>query len=306
VAGVEPAFASGGRVDELVADGLLHPECERIFRPKRTIEDAGQAPITLHRHQRDAVEVARTGSSYVLTTGTGSGKSLAYIAPIVDRVLREGSGGGIKAVVVYPMNALANSQREEQAKFLAHGYGEGDEPVTFARYTGQEDDETRRQVLSSPPDILLTNYVMLELMLTRPEERGCWSGQPRAFVSWCSTSCTPTAGARAPDSPLGLAIPGSGSKSRPRNALYLSGRGALGRWLKHPEPFGVPLSVDDGSNVIEALLAFLGVPARRAPSRRDGIGERGGSAASAHGPGVGSLPRNCPETETTPVVGGRP
>jgi len=64
--------------------------------------DRHQAPITLHRHQRDAVEVARTGTSYVLTTGTGSGKSLAYIAPIVDRVLREGSGDGIKAVVVYP------------------------------------------------------------------------------------------------------------------------------------------------------------------------------------------------------------
>ena len=69
------------------------------------------------------------------------------------------------------MNALADSQREELAKFLIHGYGEGDEPVTFARYTGQEDDETRRQILSHPPDILLTNYVMLELMLTRPEER---------------------------------------------------------------------------------------------------------------------------------------
>ena len=99
---LNPAFAPGGRIDELVAGGLLHPECERIFRPKRTVEDTGGAPITLHRHQRDAVEVARTGSSYVLTTGTGSGKSLAYIAPIVDRVLREGSGDGIKAVVVYP------------------------------------------------------------------------------------------------------------------------------------------------------------------------------------------------------------
>ncbi|HEX2301754.1 MAG TPA: DEAD/DEAH box helicase, partial [Pseudonocardiaceae bacterium] len=95
----------------------------------------------------------------------------AYIVPIVDRVLREGSGRGIKAIVVYPMNALANSQREELAKFLTHGYGEGAEPVTFARYTGQEDDDTRKEILRNPPDILLTNYVMLELVLTRPEER---------------------------------------------------------------------------------------------------------------------------------------
>ncbi len=168
---LNPAFAPGGRIDELVAQGLLHPECERIFRPKRSVDDAGDAPITLHRHQRDAVDVARTGASYVLTTGTGSGKSLAYIVPIVDQVLRESSGKGIKAIVVYPMNALANSQREELAKFLTHGYGEGQEPVTFARYTGQEDDETREQILRHPPDILLTNYVMLELLLTRPEER---------------------------------------------------------------------------------------------------------------------------------------
>ena len=40
---LNPAFASGGRIDELVADGLLHPECERIFRPKRTVEDTGEA-----------------------------------------------------------------------------------------------------------------------------------------------------------------------------------------------------------------------------------------------------------------------
>ncbi|MGH3991031.1 MAG: DEAD/DEAH box helicase, partial [Pseudonocardiaceae bacterium] len=168
---LNPAFAPGGRIDELVRDGLLHPECARIFRPKRTVDDEGSGPITLHQHQRDAVEVARTGASYVLTTGTGSGKSLAYIVPIVDEVLRGGSGSGIKAIVVYPVNALANSQREELAKFLTHGYGEGAEPVTFARYTGQEDDDTRQQILRNPPDILLTNYVMLELVLTRPEER---------------------------------------------------------------------------------------------------------------------------------------
>ncbi|MGH3929756.1 MAG: DEAD/DEAH box helicase, partial [Pseudonocardiaceae bacterium] len=168
---LNPTFAARGRIDELVRDGLLHSECERIFRPKRTVDDKGNTPITLHQHQRDAVEVARTGASYVLTTGTGSGKSLAYIVPIVDRVLREGSGKGIKAIVVYPMNALANSQREELAKFLTRGYGEGAEPVTFARYTGQEDDEARKQILRNPPDILLTNYVMLELVLTRPDER---------------------------------------------------------------------------------------------------------------------------------------
>ena len=87
---VNPAFEPGGRVDELASEGLSDKECSRIFRVKQGPEDPGTEPITLYRHQADAVRVARTGASYVLTTGTGSGKSLAYIVPIVDRVLREG------------------------------------------------------------------------------------------------------------------------------------------------------------------------------------------------------------------------
>lgn len=106
----------------------------------------------------------------MLTTGTGSGKSLSYIVPIVDHVLRNGSGKGIQAIVVYPMNALANSQERELEKFLSFGQWSGGNPVTFRRYTGQESDEERQAILASPPDILLTNYVMLELILTRPYE----------------------------------------------------------------------------------------------------------------------------------------
>ncbi len=169
---LNPMFESGGSIDELVAEGLLHSECSKIFRPKLDMDDAGARPITLHRHQREAVETARSGKSYVLTTGTGSGKSLAYIVPIVDRALREDPRvPGVKAIIVYPMNALANSQVGELEKFLRFGYGRDREPVTFARYTGQEQGEDREAILRKPPDILLTNYVMLELMLTRPEER---------------------------------------------------------------------------------------------------------------------------------------
>ncbi|UVJ40565.1 DEAD/DEAH box helicase [Arthrobacter sp. CJ23] len=167
---LNPSFKSGGCIDELVSRGILHEECSAIFRRKTDLTDKGSAPITLHQHQADAVEIAARKESYVLTTGTGSGKSLAYIVPIVDRVLREGSGNGIKAIIVYPMNALANSQMEELSKFLDNGYN-GQGPVTFKRYTGQEKGEERQAILKNPPDILLTNYVMLEYVLTRPEER---------------------------------------------------------------------------------------------------------------------------------------
>ncbi len=174
---LNPSFQSGGSIPYLVSQGLLHEECERIFRRKADMNDVGRDPIVLHQHQREAVEVARSGKSYVLTTGTGSGKSLAYIVPIVDAVLRgrDANGGqrqpGVKAIVVYPMNALANSQVGELEKFLKFGYPEGGEPVTFARYTGQESPDERKRILAEPPDILLTNYVMLELVLTRPDER---------------------------------------------------------------------------------------------------------------------------------------
>lgn len=80
--------------------------------------------VLLAARRPAVVRVASTGVSYALTTGTGSGKSLTYIVPIVDRVLREGSGRGVRAIVVYPMNALANSQLEELSKFLKYGYGE--------------------------------------------------------------------------------------------------------------------------------------------------------------------------------------
>src|SRR5206468_5907341 len=69
------------------------------------------------------------------------------------------------------MNALANSQQGELKKFLSHGFKDQRGPVTFERYTGQEDDEAREKIAKNPPDIILTNYVMLELMLTRPFER---------------------------------------------------------------------------------------------------------------------------------------
>jgi ATP-dependent helicase YprA (DUF1998 family) len=66
-------------------------------------------------------------------------------------VLRNGSGRGIQAIVVYPMNALANSQAEELKKFLEKGYPEGKPPGRFARYTGQEKVAEKEAIHSNPP-----------------------------------------------------------------------------------------------------------------------------------------------------------
>ena len=161
---LNPAFAPGAWVDDLVDAGTLHPRCRDIFR----VGDEKSHPMRLHRHQEDAMTAAQSGASYVLTTGTGSGKSLAYFVPIIDRVLRKGAGRGLTAIVVYPMNALCNSQLEELEKFLGPNTTS---PVTYRRYTGQESDDERNDIRANPPDILLTNYVMLELILTRSEDK---------------------------------------------------------------------------------------------------------------------------------------
>jgi ATP-dependent helicase YprA (DUF1998 family) len=78
------------------------------------------------------------------------------------------------------MNALANSQHGELEKLLQLGDATGQSPVTFARLTVQESEDERKEILDHPPDMLLTNYVMLELILTRRHAAGLtalrWNG----------------------------------------------------------------------------------------------------------------------------------
>ena len=161
---INPSYKRSTDVGALAANGVLDPGCADIFR-------ANGRPLSLYKHQEQAVALAADDESFVVTTGTGSGKSLCFFIPIVSHVLaarRTSAEPRTHAIVVYPMNALANSQMEELDKFI--GQVPGDQPVTFARYTGQEDGDERRRVADEPPDILLTNFMMLELLMTRQEE----------------------------------------------------------------------------------------------------------------------------------------
>ncbi len=168
---INPHFRKGKSIQQLVDEDTLDPACAEIFRTNQTKQNPAGDPLKLHLHQQQAIDIARDGESYVVTTGTGSGKSLCFFIPIVSRVLREKRQGGpqrTRAIVIYPMNALANSQQEELAKFL--GGRPEDRKVTFARYTGQESTEERQAIAENPPDILLTNFMMLELLMTRQEQ----------------------------------------------------------------------------------------------------------------------------------------
>ncbi len=164
---VSPSYQRGPSVDDLAARGDLHPETARIFRNER-----GE-PFRLYRHQEEALEKARRGESYVVTSGTGSGKSLTYFIPIVDSILRRPVTDKTVALIVYPMNALVNSQLQ-MLETLKTGYEARTGrpfPVTFARYTGETSEEDRQAMRQHPPHILLTNYMMAELMLVRAEDR---------------------------------------------------------------------------------------------------------------------------------------
>lgn len=81
---LNPRFMAGPTVDELVATGDLDEGTGKVFR-------FGTTPLRFHRHQAEAIAKAKQGKSYVVTTGTGSGKSLCFFVPVVDaiRAMRE-------------------------------------------------------------------------------------------------------------------------------------------------------------------------------------------------------------------------
>ena len=167
---INPNYKRSGSVQKLVKEGNLHAACAALFQTGKV--EGKPADLHLYVHQMQAIAKAQERRSYVVTTGTGSGKSLSFFIPIIDRILKAKQADPTprtRAIVIYPMNALANSQLEELDKFL-HGYAQGQEPFTVKRYTGQEGSEERKAIADTPPDILLTNFMMLELILTRYED----------------------------------------------------------------------------------------------------------------------------------------
>ncbi len=179
-------FAPGMRLAELVREGIGHSGLLDLNWP------FGGDP--LFAHQEAALRRVEAGRNVIVKTGTGSGKTEGFLLPILADALRAKAAGaaGTKAILLYPMNALANDQLS-RLRALFRGTGAG---VTFALYTG--DSETvagtlgeplagheltqREDIRAAPPDLILTNYKQLEFLLIRRADRPLFTPALRFLV----------------------------------------------------------------------------------------------------------------------------
>ncbi len=177
-------------------DGVFRGPYVDVRLPFRTARKGQRIPLEIrpgfspYAHQTRAferlhVERGHQPQHTLVTTGTGSGKTECFLYPLLDHCWREREKGrrGVKAILLYPMNALATDQARRFAKEL------WDDPrlkgrVRAGLYVGGKgthkiDDrdhliDDRKLLRQSPPDILLTNYKMLDFLLLRPEDQTLW------------------------------------------------------------------------------------------------------------------------------------
>lgn len=193
---VVDSFSKGLSVKELIDENVLSSDFKYID------------PLynrTLYKHQELALRKISSGKNVVVSTGTGSGKTECFLMPIINDLMkeRENNNGklkpGVRAIIIYPMNALANDQIDRLRKYLKHySY------ITFGCYTGQTAEQkktalnnfkqlniteecpdpvplpnevlSREEMKENPPHILITNYAMLEYLMLRPQDNVFFNG----------------------------------------------------------------------------------------------------------------------------------
>lgn len=197
-----PVFKRGQTPRELFLPLLRSQPDERFLK-------ALQGDRSLYQHQEEAIRKVFEERNVVVATGTGSGKTESFLYPILLHLYQEFQAGqldsGVRALILYPMNALANDQRERLGE-ICKVLKEAGTPFrfTFGQYIGEtpedENDSQRHaqdhlaeraqqgysivenghvvhgelvlrsEMRRTPPHILLTNYSMLEYLLLRPDD----------------------------------------------------------------------------------------------------------------------------------------
>jgi superfamily II DNA or RNA helicase len=189
---ITPPYAHAATLRQLITQGVLHPGFASL--------GGGALPLDrpLYQHQETALRKVVAGRNVVVATGTGSGKTESFLLPILNELSKQHAAGqlgpGVRALLLYPMNALANDQVKRLRETLALA-----PHITFGRYTGDTEQDRRRaneafdvenpgqrrlpnellsreEMRETPPHILLTNYAMLEYLLLRPLDVDLFEG----------------------------------------------------------------------------------------------------------------------------------
>lgn len=206
---IKDSFKSGKSINELIEVGLLSPlfrdlEKHKTYPPKLPLDRP------LYLHQEEAIKKIVNGRNVVVSTGTGSGKTHCFLIPVINELLREKErdtlNSGVRAIFIYPMNALANDQIKGLREILMcypdirfgvyNGGTEQDEKSAIRLYEAMYENEkypelqkplpnealSRAEMKKNPPHILFTNYAMLEHMLLRPGDDPIFSNSNFKFV----------------------------------------------------------------------------------------------------------------------------
>ncbi len=199
---LNPPYETGSSLRDLVSEGVLD---ERLCRIREDIARPEERPLPpdrpLYLHQEQAIRRVVTGNrNLVVASGTGSGKTESFLIPIINDLIRD-DRPGVRAILIYPMNALVNDQLERLRRLLRGTR------ITFGRYTSElkmtELDgrnaspdapanevvsrerirgDAKRGQLPDPPQILITNYAMLEHLLIRPEDSPVFETSHLKFI----------------------------------------------------------------------------------------------------------------------------
>lgn len=188
---VTDSFESGRPLEKLIEEKIVSSEFRLINSKKLPLDRA------LYKHQEESIIKVDQGQNVVITTGTGSGKTESFLLPIINYLLKQKENkqlnSGVRALIIYPMNALANDQMKRMYELF-----ENYPHITFGAYTGETEHSydkalkkykrlndrdplpneliSREQMKENPPHILITNYAMLEYLMIRPEDSVFFDG----------------------------------------------------------------------------------------------------------------------------------
>lgn len=203
------SYQTGESLSQLIGEG----EASSLFRTLEgdlaDEEKELQINRPLYLHQENALRRTNRGKNLIVTTGTGSGKTECFLIPILNHLLREAEEGtlsdGVRAILIYPMNALANDQVKRLRRLLKNC-----PQITFGVYNSSTKQNmqdgiaefgkvfknpdgtpqkplpnelvSREQIQTAPPHILITNYAMLEYTMLRPKDACLFSGTKLRFL----------------------------------------------------------------------------------------------------------------------------